>query len=98
MARVITARRYTGEGPIGLWPRKFEEGRPITNPDHPWVASAGRGERVFKTFRDAVDFLYFENRGTQYREPTTEQFEFQYGLEPADQPGPESGRAGAYPC
>jgi hypothetical protein len=79
MPQDITAWRCSGESPIGLWPRKHEQGTPIMNPDHPWVASAGRDERVFKTFRDAVDFLYFETRGTQYREPTTEQLEVQYG-------------------
>jgi hypothetical protein len=84
MPRDIIARRYSGEGPIGLWPRKFGQGTRNVNPDDPWVASAGRDERVFRTFRDAVDFLYFETRGTQYREPTTEQFEFRYGLEPAE--------------
>jgi hypothetical protein len=84
MRRDIVARRYSGEGPIGLWPRKLEQGTRIMNPEDPWVASAGRDERVFRTFRDAVDFLYFETRGTQYREPTTEQFEFGDGLEPAE--------------
>jgi hypothetical protein len=79
MPRDINARRYSGEGPIGLWPRKFEQHTQIMNPEDPWMASAGGEERVFKTFRDAVDFLYFETRGTQYREPTTEQFEFRYG-------------------
>jgi hypothetical protein len=79
MPRDIIVRRYSGEGPIGLWPRKLEHGTPIMNPDHPWAASAGRDERVFKTFRAAVDFLYFETRGTQYREPTTEQVESRHG-------------------
>jgi len=79
MPRDITTWRCRGEGSIGLWPRQFEQDTPIMNPDHPWAASAGREERVFKTFRAAVDFLYFETRGTQYREPTTEQFEFRHG-------------------
>ena len=75
MPRHVIARRYSGEGPTGLWPRKFEQGTPITDPEHPWAASIGGDERVFKTFRDAVDFLYFETRGTQYREPPTEEVE-----------------------
>ena len=80
MPREINARRYSGEGPIGLWPRKLEPGgAPISDPKAAWVASAGREERVFTTFRDAVDYLYFETRGTQYREPPTEQFEVQNG-------------------
>lgn len=79
MHRDIIARRHSGEGSIGLWPRKFEQGTRIMNQEDLWVASAGGDERVFKTFRDAVDFLYFETRGTQYREPTTEQFEFRHG-------------------
>jgi hypothetical protein len=82
MPRDIIARRYSGDGPIGLWPRKFEHGTPSMNPEDAWVASAGRDERTFRTFREAVDFLYFETRGTQYREPTTEQFQFRLGLDP----------------
>ena len=79
MPRDVIARRYSGEGSPGLWPRKFEQGTPITDPEHPWAASVGGDERVFKTLRDAVDFLYFKTRGTQYREPPTEQFEFRDG-------------------
>lgn len=79
MPREINARRYSGEGPIGLWPRKLERGARILDPECPWMASAGREERVFETFRDAVDYLYFETRGTQFREPATEQFETQNG-------------------
>ena len=51
----------------------------MTDPEDPWAAAIGGDERVFKTFRDAVDFLYFKTRGTQYREPPTEQFEFRDG-------------------
>ena len=75
----VIARRHSGEGSIGLWPRKFEQGTPVTDPEHPWAASVGGDERVFKTLRDAVDFLYFQTRGTQYREPPTEQFELRDG-------------------
>ena len=79
MPRDIIARRFTGEAPIGVWPREFEQGRPIMNPEYPWVASAGEDQRLFKTFREAVDYLYMECRNTRFREPTTEEFEYSQG-------------------
>jgi hypothetical protein len=49
------------------------------NPEYPWVASAGEDQRLFKTFREAVDYLYMECRNTRFREPTTEEFEYRQG-------------------
>jgi hypothetical protein len=45
----------------------------------PWVASAGEEQPLFKTFRDAVDYLYTECRNTRFREPSTEEFEYDHG-------------------
>jgi hypothetical protein len=49
------------------------------NPEYPWVASAGEDQRLFKTFREAVDYLYMECRNTRFREPATKEFEYSQG-------------------
>jgi hypothetical protein len=73
MPRDVSIRRYSGESPVGLWPRSFESGSSIMSPSHPWVASVGGEQRVFRTFREAVDYLYFQCRTTSFREPPTEE-------------------------
>jgi hypothetical protein len=79
MPGIVIARRYSGEGRVGLWPREFKQDTPIMDPEYPWVASAGEDQRLFKTFRDAVDYLYMECRNTRFREPSTEEFEYDHG-------------------
>ena len=46
------------------------------NPTHPWVASVGDEQRLFRTFREAVDYLYFQCRTTSFSEPPTEEFSY----------------------
>lgn len=48
-------------------------------PDYPWVAAVEGEERIFPTFRDAVDWLYFQTRHTGFREPATEEFTHDQG-------------------
>ena len=78
MPRHVTARRFSGERPVGLWPRTFEveTGSPMMSPTHPWVASVGDEQRLFRTFREAVDYLYFQCRTTSFSEPPTEEFAY----------------------
>ena len=79
MPREVMARRFSGDGSIGLWPREFEQGAPLMYPDYPWVAAVEGEERIFPTFRDAVDWLYFQTRHTGFREPATEEFTHDQG-------------------
>jgi hypothetical protein len=72
----LTARRFSGDRPVGLWPRTLEPGTPIMSPTHPWVASVGDEQRLFRTFREAVDYLYFQCRTTSFHEPPTEEFSY----------------------
>jgi hypothetical protein len=79
MPETVIARRHSSGSRVGLWPREFEQGTPITDPDHAWVASAGEDQRLFKTFREAVDYLYMECRNSRFKEPPTEEFEYRGG-------------------